>query len=590
MRRKRFFWQLFSSYLLVTIVSLLAVTWYISRSWKQLYLEHLAAELEAQAHLLVNQARSGLAAADTAYLDALCKSMGGKTHTRFTVILPSGVVLGDSALNPEQLDNFSDRPEIRKALQGHTGISTRISYTLGQYMMMVAIPVRDQGRIIGVMRAAIPATAIDRTLKLIYFKIGLGGLMVALLAAALSVALSRRITRPLEEMKQAATRFAHGDLSRKVLVPDTDELASLAEALNAMAAQLDDRIRTILGQRHEHEAILSSMVEGVIAVDANDHLIRLNQAGARLLGVDVDAVQHRSIQEVIRNPDLQWFVMRAQLAIRPIEGEIVLKGEEERFIQAHGTQLRDVQGKPIGALIVMHDITRLRRLENARRDFVANVSHELRTPITSIKGFVETLMNGALTEPEHALGFLQIIARQADRLNQIIADLLSLSRLEQEAEQLRVNLTRGPLKEVLEAAFQDCVDRATAKDIRIVLSCPEELQARINAPLLEQALVNLLDNAVKYSPVGSTVKVEAREADQEVVIQVRDQGSGIAREHLPRIFERFYRVDPSRSRKIGGTGLGLAIVKHIAQAHRGQVTVDSTPGQGSVFTLHLPRS
>jgi two-component system phosphate regulon sensor histidine kinase PhoR len=242
----------------------------------------------------------------------------------------------------------------------------------------------------------------------------------------------------------------------------------------------------------------------------------------------------------------------------------------------------------IGTLAVFHDITHLRRLETARRDFVANVSHELKTPITSIKGFVETLLAGALKEPENAEKFLRIIAQQTDRLHEIIDDLLSLSRIEQKAEKHQIALARGNLKEVLQAASQACEAKAAAKNISLEVTCPDTLRASLNAPLLEQALVNLIDNAVKFSPAHSTVRVEAQETEAEIIIRVMDQGDGIPPEHLDRIFERFYRVDAGRSRKEGGTGLGLAIVKHIAQAHGGRVTVESTPGQGSIFSLHLP--
>jgi two-component system phosphate regulon sensor histidine kinase PhoR len=221
---------------------------------------------------------------------------------------------------------------------------------------------------------------------------------------------------------------------------------------------------------------------------------------------------------------------------------------------------------------------------------VANVSHELKTPITSIKGFVETLLAGALKEPENAEKFLRIIGQQTDRLNEIIDDLLSLSRIEQEAERHQIAFARGNLKEVLQAASQVCEAKATAKNISLEVICPDALRASLNAPLLEQALVNLIDNAVKFSPANSTVWVEAEEAGSEIVIRVRDQGGGIPPEHLDRIFERFYRVDAGRSRKEGGTGLGLAIVKHIAQAHRGRVSVESAPGKGSAFAIIIPHS
>jgi two-component system phosphate regulon sensor histidine kinase PhoR len=243
----------------------------------------------------------------------------------------------------------------------------------------------------------------------------------------------------------------------------------------------------------------------------------------------------------------------------------------------------------IGTLVVFHDITHLRRLETARRDFVANVSHELKTPITSIKGFVETLLAGALNEPENAEKFLRIIAQQTDRLNEIIDDLLSLSRIEQEAERHQIAFTRGNLKELLQAASQVCEAKAAAKNIGLSVTCPDALRASLNAPLLEQALVNLIDNAIKFSPANSTVRVEAQETGAEIIIRIMDHGDGIPPEHLDRIFERFYRVDAGRSRKVGGTGLGLAIVKHIAQAHGGRVTVSSTPVGGSTFSIMIPQ-
>jgi two-component system phosphate regulon sensor histidine kinase PhoR len=303
--------------------------------------------------------------------------------------------------------------------------------------------------------------------------------------------------------------------------------------------------------------------------------------------MDPAFVIQRNINEVVENPDLQWFITRSLAASEIIEGEINLQGDKPRFLQAHGTTLKDPYGKAFGVLIVVHDVTRVRQLENARRDFVANVSHELKTPITSIKGFVETLLEGAILDPEHAGEFLKIIGRQADRLGAIIEDLLSLSRIEQEAEQGKIHLAGRKIKSILKAAIQACNTRSEGKKIDVSLTCPEDLRARVNGPLLEQALINLIDNAVKYSDPGSSVAVEAGKDNGQVVIKVKDQGVGIAQEHLPRLFERFYRVDPSRSRKVGGTGLGLAIVKHIAQAHGGKVGVESTPGQGSTFAVYL---
>jgi two-component system phosphate regulon sensor histidine kinase PhoR len=584
--RKRLVWQLFPFFLLVTLLTLLAVTWYATRSWRQFYLKGTARDLEARARLVEAQL-GGKLARDSSRLDKLCKDLGKLTSTRLTVILPSGLVLGDSEKDPARMDNHGDRPEFQEAMKGKVGVISRYSFTLSESMLYVAIPLKDQGRVVGVVRAALPMTAIDQALRTLYLQMALGSLAIALLVAVLSFFISRRLSLPLEELKRGARRFAQGDLGRKLPIQGSDELASLAEALNHMASQLEDRLQSLRRQGQEQEAILSSMVEGVLALDNEGRLITLNRAAAQMLGLSPEARPHLSLQEAVSNPELQWFVTRTLSTSEPIEGEIALKNGDKRILQGRGTSLRDSQAMVMGTLIVFHDVTQLRRLEQARRDFVANVSHELKTPITSIKGFVETLLAGALREPENAENFLGIIAQQTDRLNAIIDDLLSLSRIEQEAERGQIFLTGGKVKGVLEAALHVCENQAREKDIALELNCPDDLRARLNAPLLEQALVNLIDNAIKFSGLGSTVHLEAERAGPEVVIQVKDQGCGIPPEHLPRIFERFYRVDSGRSRKLGGTGLGLAIVKHIAQAHGGRVTVESRLGKGSVFSLHL---
>jgi len=590
MRRRRLLWQFYPSYLLITLISLVAVTWYGSSYVRGFFLEHVRSELTARAHLVENNLLVPLGSGDMKSVDVLCKEIGRQTSTRVTVVLSSGKVVGDSMEDPARMDSHSDRPEVIEALAGKTGKSIRYSYTLQENMMYVAIPANDQGSILGVVRTAIPVTSIDRALQAIYLHIAVGGLVIALMAAALGFVVSRRISRPLEEMKRGAERFAQGDFRHPLTIPDSLEIGGLAGALNRMAIQIDEQLRTVVRQRNELEAVLSSMAEAVLAVDADEHIINLNNAAARLLGVVAGDVHGRSIQESIRHTDLQRFVARSLGSQTPVESDIVLDLDGKRTLQAHGTALRDAQGRNIGALIVLNDMTRLRHLENVRREFVANVSHELKTPITSIKGFVETLLDGAINNPEDARRFLNIIAKHADRLNAIIEDLLSLSKIEQEGERKGIALEEGSVRGVLQAAIQSCRVSAEAKNITMELTCEDDIRARINAPLFEQAIVNLLDNAIKYSEPGKTVEAEAVQANGEVVVQVRDHGYGIAKEHLPRLFERFYRVDKARSRKLGGTGLGLAIVKHIVQAHSGRVEVQSVLGEGSAFTIRLPAS
>jgi two-component system phosphate regulon sensor histidine kinase PhoR len=486
------------------------------------------------------------------------------------------------------MDNHASRPEIVRALAGESGKSMRYSKTLLQSMMYVARPIKKNGDILAVIRAAIPTTFIERELKLIRLKMALGGLLIALLAAGISLLLSRRITRPIVAMKKSAGHFAGGDFSHRLAGPDSEEMAGLAEALNQMASQLDNRIKTIISQRNELETVLSSMREGVVAVDNQERIMSMNQAASVLFECDPVQSQGKSIQEVVRNLPLQQFIRKGVSGREPEEDDIVLYQNGEKILHLKSSPLMDAGKKQIGTLVVINDVTQLRRLENMRKDFVANVSHEIKTPLTAIKGFVETLYQGNVDKPEETERFLGIIQKHVDRLSSIIDDLLSLSRIEQENEGQVIQFEKKAIVDVFRSAAQICRSAAQEKNIDINLTCDEHLESCFDPTLFEQAVVNLLDNAIKYSEPNSTIHLSANLDDSELKVIVADQGIGIAQNHLPRLFERFYRVDKARSRKLGGTGLGLAIVKHIAQAHGGHVTVDSTLGKGSTFTIHLP--
>lgn len=545
-------------------------------------------ELEIRATMLEMQITPLFASDSIGDIDSLCEEMGKKTSTRITVIALDGTVIGDTEKDTRIMENHANRPEFVAALGGDIGASTRFSNTLQQNLMYVALPLQVENNIIGAVRTSISVSSIDEELSAISFGIVLTGLIVAIVAALLSLAISRKMSRPLEELKEGARRFADGELDYKLPAPDTDEIRGLAEAMNKMARQLDERIETINRQRNEQEAMLTSMTEGVLAVDSRERIMNINNAVEILFDVHHEEVEGKSIQEAIRNTDLHALVAETLLSGEPVEKEINIATNGERFLMAHGTPLRDADHKRIGALIVLNDLTRIRHLENVRREFVANVSHELKTPITSIKGFVETLLDGPMKTDADSDKFLRIIARQADRLNAIIEDILSLSRIEQESDEGQVELEEGEVNKIILEAVQSCEIKAAAKNIKINRDCDSEIIAMINAPLLEHAVVNLVDNAVKYSDDGKEIWVECRRENDEVIICVRDEGIGISRQHLPRLFERFYRADKARSRKMGGTGLGLAIVKHIVIAHRGNITVETELGKGSEFSIHLP--
>jgi len=589
MKSRRLLWELYPSFLAVIAAVLLALTWYSSTSMRFFYYNQVAVFLEQNSRLFELYLTPKIQSHDFHEVDALCKTLGKASSTRITVILPDGRVIGDTDENPENMKNHNDRPEFKDALVKGIGKSQRFSETLGKQMMYLAATVRQDSNTLAVIRTSQPLTEIDQKLKAINKKFIWASILIAVIAAAVSLIVSKRMTWPVEQMTKTARLFAKGDFSQRLYIPATDELAELSKALNEMAQQLSDRIDAITNDKNRTEAILSSMIEAVLAVDLDGRIASLNEAAAHILNIDKDKAIGRILEEIVRNPDIQKFIHNTLKGnIQSAETDTFLVNYEEKFLQLHGTSLTDSKGNRNGAVIVMHDITQINRFDQIRRDFVANVSHELKTPITSIKGFVETMMEGVLNDPDQAKRFLDIIAKHTERLNSIVDDLLSLSRLEETDEKARIVCENALLKPVLLSAIQLSDFKADNKKISIELNCDSKLTAKINTTLIEQGVLNLIDNAIKYSPDNSKIVVNACMTDNEVLISVTDQGCGIDKQHLERIFERFYVVDKGRSRKLGGTGLGLSIVKHIAQVHGGSVTVESKVNTGSTFTIHLP--
>lgn len=418
----------------------------------------------------------------------------------------------------------------------------------------------------------------------------LGALFAATVAGlALTVPLAWRRTRSVRRVQAAVEAIGHGAYAQRVPVPSRDELGSIARSVNAMSDELRRSMAMTSADRNKLNAILASMVEGVVAVDRDERIVHMNQVAGRLLGAVPDEVAARPIWEVTRNREIMEMLSETLHTEAVGHRTVSLPGQTDRFLDLHSSPLRAEGGVVAGAVLVLHDITQLRRLETVRRDFVGNVSHELKTPVTAIRALVETLIDDPEIEPGLRRRFLGKISRQAERMSNLVTDLLSLSRLEASAEPL--HLSALDVREVCEETIRQLQPASDERRVAVARDWPDEaLLVDGEEEALRQALGNLLSNAIKYSPEGSRVTMRASGGSGSVLIEVEDEGPGIEPRHHERLFERFYRVDAARSRELGGTGLGLAIVKHTVRALGGEVSVDSVPGRGSIFRMRLPAS
>jgi two-component system phosphate regulon sensor histidine kinase PhoR len=597
--RTRLVWHLFAGWCGLLAVVLVVCFWQASVQMARLADEsQLRLMLDAARSLSARLPKAGAGAGAITAEDAaeLADSVGRSSGVTVELLDLDGRRLPGSAEEAASVPDESTSSLLQTARSGGIATESRYDASSGRRMLAVAVPSAVEGRPAGIVRVTADSREADRALWRTQRTMLFGFGLMAVAAAWGGYLVAKRSSRGVEELADAAARLASGAFDTQVPTAELAEVSDLAGALGILREQLVERGRTIGRQGTQQEAVLGSMVEGVLAVDGRQRVVSINRAAAALLGLEQATTIGHPLQELVRNPELRRFALRAIDCQEPIEDDLLLRGPTgDRTILVRGTALREPRGGEGGAVIVLNDVTHFRHLENVRRDFVANVSHELKTPIASIKGFVETLLDGAVDDGKDARRFLAIVSKQADRLEQIIDDLLSLSRIEQSEGAGNLPLEIGPVADVLAAAVADCHPRAVDRDITLECACDPSLIAPLNRPLLEQAVINLVDNAIKYSESGRMVRVTGRleqavmEDDRPgVVISVTDQGCGIAPEHLPRIFERFYRVDKARSRKLGGTGLGLSIVKHIVQAHGGTVAVDSTPGVGTTFRLLLP--
>jgi two-component system phosphate regulon sensor histidine kinase PhoR len=513
------------------------------------------------------------------------------SEARLAVIAADGTVLGDSGLElgeVRRLPNQGDWPEVRAALAGDVGSQLRGAQHRHGEMLYVAIPLADAVRIRGVLRIALPLTAISQAETSIQQTVALGTLLAIAVALAVGLFLSRQVTRPVTEMQSIAHGMAEGNFRQRAPIAGSGEIAKLARALNLMADRLSDKIHDLEGERTKVGAILDSMVEGVIAIDQRGRTVLMNHAARRIFDLSEELLVGRPLLETVRHKAILDLVADSKRldAEGPRRLEIDIGPPVDRTLDVHASAIA-LAPSGQGILLVLHDVTELRRLERVRTEFVANVSHELRTPLTSIRGYLETLLDGALEEPANARRFLEIAHTHAERLSRLVDDLLQLSDIE--TGKLVLKRTPLSLHEVAAEVVTFFEKQATQKSLSILNNVPLDLQLEADWDRLTQIFVNLVDNAVKFTPEQGRITLGAAPRGPGFVhVWVADTGIGIPSVDLPRITERFYRVDKARSRELGGTGLGLAIVKHLVQAHGGELWLESELGKGTAVNFSLP--
>ena len=575
------FRKLLTSAFVVIALTLAVLDFYLTRYTGKHEVQEVEQRLTAVARVLAAEPPN----LPLERMEEWAKSASVRAQCRVTVIDPQGVVLADSDNDPKSMENHAGRPEIQAAYQNRTGSAIRRSRTLGRDLCYLAIPLQYQGRSGYVLRLALPLENLDDAIAAVRWRILTASLIAIFVALFIAFFLSRPFTRRIGRLRAFAEGLVKSNFAEGPLPDADDELGALTRSLNSTASQLRELVERLSLESARREAILTSMVEGVLAVDQDLRITFYNASFARTVGARAEIPERSPLVDVVRDPVLREILSRVVATGETLKQRLQLPAAEGRAFEVQAAPLRVAGGR--GAIAILHDITDLERLERVRKDFVANVSHELRTPLTAIRGYTETLLEGALEDRENNRKFLEIIKTHAIRLNSIASDLLALSELE--SGKPAVEQARVSVRAAMEAALRTVEAEAHGRGVKLIRGQVEEVTVLGERVHLEQALVNLLDNAVKFNRPDGEVRVEVtRTKDDEVSVTIADNGIGIPSADLPRLFERFYRVDKARSREVGGTGLGLSIVKHIVERMHGRVTVESQLGKGSVFTVLFP--
>lgn len=571
-------WRLATAFIVLIIISIGGLSTYLMHFVRGSYLSNLDSQLTHQAQLVGDVSDSYFANGQTDDIDVLAKRLGEQIDARITLIDKDGVVLGDSDENPAVMENHGDRPEVIEALSTGAGSSIRYSTTLGCDMMYVAVPVTMNGEVVGIARVSLPLTEINKSLGHISRTIIAGAAIAAIIAILLAIQLSRTTTEPVKKLTKMAKRMAEGELDQEIRVTAKDEVGDLAGAFNQMSARLREMVALLTNERDKMTAVVSTMGDGVIIVDSESRVNMVNKAAEAMFRLSKNESLGNTFIEVVHDHELAE-VLRKCLKTGEQQTGLVETESGKQFLRVIATPLWS------GSLVLLQDLTQIRRLETVRRDFISNISHELRTPITSLKILTETIQGGAIEDRAVARDFLNKINAETDRLAQMVDALAELSHIESGEVSLKLEpVVMGEIAQQVAERLRAQVDRAGLNlEVNIPLDLPRALADKER---MEQVLVNLLHNAIKFTSPGGRISISAKTEGDNIQVSVADTGVGITANDLPRVFERFYKADKARAG--GGTGLGLAIAKHIVEAHSGSIWAESIEGKGSIFTFTLP--
>lgn len=506
-------------------------------------------------------------------------------ESRITIIDSKGNVLGESQTNYHNMENHLDRKEVQQALQGKTGEDVRNSATLKMNFLYIAVPSIHKDIII---RVSVPLIQLSRIDSQIWLYCMLGILAGLLLTTLLALWFTSSMTKPIRELTHAAKNISSGNYSKRVSIKSHDELGELATTFNEMADELDKTMADLKDKNIKFDSIMNSMTNSFVAVDSNLRIILINSIAARFFGINQEDIIGCNLIEIIRNHQINEILQQVITDNSSSISEISIGMPEEGIFRVYASPIRSADDTKAnsGGIITIHDITAVKKLEQIRTDFVSNVTHELKTPLTSIRGFVETLRSGAVQDADVTAKFLEIIDIEAERLTMLINDILQLSEIENRVND--TNISAHKLSDIIAEVVSILQGSADKKGVSLIMEADRNINVMANRDRIKQMLINLIDNAINYNVENGTVRISAFKSEGRLVITVADTGIGIAQQYLPRIFERFYRVDKGRSRNMGGTGLGLSIVKHIVNLYDGNIKVKSEPGKGTEFIIHLP--